>query len=179
MLDEALEIPTAAWSGEPVYHRGEHFTVDGMWFLPRPVQRPGVPVWWGGYPGKRRPLRRAVRFQGFFLVDLEHLDASPEIVAEVASVRKEIGRDVKEPFDVVAALPVGTDPAPYASAGATWWMVEFPWGRVSVDQVRGVIRDGIGALGLIAVDRRTWCNEPPGRRLARWSDPPPAPRPGG
>ena len=50
MLDEALEILTAAWSGEPVYHRGEHYTVDGMRFLPRPVQRPGVPVWVGGYP---------------------------------------------------------------------------------------------------------------------------------
>jgi hypothetical protein len=47
MLDEALEILTAAWSGEPVYHRGEHYTVDGMRFLPRPVQRPGVPVWVG------------------------------------------------------------------------------------------------------------------------------------
>jgi alkanesulfonate monooxygenase SsuD/methylene tetrahydromethanopterin reductase-like flavin-dependent oxidoreductase (luciferase family) len=142
MLDEALEILTAAWSGEPVYHRGEHYTVDGMRFLPRPVQRPGVPVWVGGYPGKRKPLRRAVRFQGFFPVDLEHPDQLAELVAELVSIRKEIGRDLTEPFDVVAALPVGTDPAPYASAGATWWLVEFPWDGVSVDQVRGVIRDG-------------------------------------
>jgi alkanesulfonate monooxygenase SsuD/methylene tetrahydromethanopterin reductase-like flavin-dependent oxidoreductase (luciferase family) len=58
--------------------------------------------------------------QGFFPVDLEHPDQLAEIVAEIASIRNEIGRDVKEPFDVVAALPVGTDPAPYASAGATW-----------------------------------------------------------
>jgi alkanesulfonate monooxygenase SsuD/methylene tetrahydromethanopterin reductase-like flavin-dependent oxidoreductase (luciferase family) len=28
-----------------VRHRGEHYTVDGMRFLPRPIQRPGVPVW--------------------------------------------------------------------------------------------------------------------------------------
>jgi alkanesulfonate monooxygenase SsuD/methylene tetrahydromethanopterin reductase-like flavin-dependent oxidoreductase (luciferase family) len=147
MLDEALEILTAAWSGEPVYHRGEHYTVAGMRFLPRPVQRPGVPVWVGGYPGKRKPLRRAVRFQGFFPVDLEHPDQLAEIVAEIASIHTEIGRDVKEPFDVVAALPVGTDPAPYASAGATWWMVEFPWDGVSVDQVRGVIRDGPAPSG--------------------------------
>jgi hypothetical protein len=35
-----------------------------------------------------------------------------QIVGELASVRREIGRDVTEPFDVVAALPVGTDPAP-------------------------------------------------------------------
>jgi alkanesulfonate monooxygenase SsuD/methylene tetrahydromethanopterin reductase-like flavin-dependent oxidoreductase (luciferase family) len=142
-----LEILTAAWSGEPVYHRGEHYTVDGMRFLPRPVQRPGVPVWVGGYPGKRKPVRRAVRFQGFFPVDLEQPDQLAEIVAEIASVRQEIGRDMKEPFDVIAALPVGTDPAPYASAGATWWMVEFPWDRVSVGQVRGVIRDGPAPSG--------------------------------
>ena len=45
MLDEALEILQAAWSGELVQHRGEHYTVDGMRFLPRPVQRPGVPIW--------------------------------------------------------------------------------------------------------------------------------------
>jgi hypothetical protein len=66
----------------------------------------------GGYPGKRKPLRRAVRFQGFFPVDLEHQDQLAEIVAEIASVREEIGRDVQEPFDVVAALPADTDPAP-------------------------------------------------------------------
>jgi hypothetical protein len=43
MLDESLEIVTAAWSGKAVHHRGEHYTVAGMRFLPRPVQRPGVP----------------------------------------------------------------------------------------------------------------------------------------
>jgi alkanesulfonate monooxygenase SsuD/methylene tetrahydromethanopterin reductase-like flavin-dependent oxidoreductase (luciferase family) len=32
MLDEALEILRAAGSGEPVHHRGEHYTVDGMRF---------------------------------------------------------------------------------------------------------------------------------------------------
>ena len=42
MLDECLEILSAAWSGEPVHHHGEHYTVDGMRFLPRPVQRPGI-----------------------------------------------------------------------------------------------------------------------------------------
>ena len=64
MLDESLDILTAAWSGEPVRFRGEHYTVDGMRFLPRPVQRPGVPVWVAGYYGKSRPLSRAARYQG-------------------------------------------------------------------------------------------------------------------
>jgi alkanesulfonate monooxygenase SsuD/methylene tetrahydromethanopterin reductase-like flavin-dependent oxidoreductase (luciferase family) len=145
MLDESLEILVAAWSGEPVRHRGEHYTVDGMRFLPRPVQRPGVPVWVAGYYGRAKPLRRAARHQGFFPVNLEHPDQLAEIVADLTLLRREIGRDVAEPYDVAAALPPGTDPAPYAAAGATWWMVEFPWEAPSVDQVRGVLRDGPAA----------------------------------
>jgi hypothetical protein len=39
-------------------------------------------------------------------------------------------------------LPPGTDPAPYAKAGATWWLTEFDPEAVSLDQVRGVLRDG-------------------------------------
>jgi hypothetical protein len=35
---------------------------------------------------------------------------------------------------------------PYAAVGATWWLVEFPWDAASVDQVRGVIRDGPAAV---------------------------------
>jgi len=44
--------------------------------------------------------------------------------------------------DIVAALPPGTDPLPYAAAGATWWAVEFPPEALTVDLVRAVIRDG-------------------------------------
>jgi alkanesulfonate monooxygenase SsuD/methylene tetrahydromethanopterin reductase-like flavin-dependent oxidoreductase (luciferase family) len=142
MLDESLEILAAAWSGAPVHHRGEHYTVDGMRFLPRPVQRPGVPVWVAGFPGNRKPLRRAARYQGFFPVNLDHPDQLAEIVADLTALRKQAGRDAAEPYDVVTALPPGADPTPYAAAGATWWLVEVPSHPVSVDQVRGVIRDG-------------------------------------
>ena len=140
MLDASLEILTAAWSGEPVHHHGEHYTVDGMRFLPRPVQRPGVPVWVAGLYGKPRPLRRAARYQGFFPVNLDHPDQLAEIVADLAALR----RDAAGPYDVVAALQPGVDPRPYAAAGATWWVVEFPGDDVSIDRVRRVIRDGPG-----------------------------------
>jgi alkanesulfonate monooxygenase SsuD/methylene tetrahydromethanopterin reductase-like flavin-dependent oxidoreductase (luciferase family) len=142
MLDESLEILAAAWSGEPVHHRGEHYTVDGMSFLPRPVQRPGVPVWVAGYYGKPRPVRRAAGYQGFFPLGLDHPGQLAEIVARLGTLRSEAGRDPTEPYDVAVSLPPGDDPAPYAAAGATWWLVEFPWDAVSVDQVRAVIGDG-------------------------------------
>jgi len=111
-----------------------------MRFLPRPVQRPGVPVWVAGSYGKPRPLRRAARYQGFFPVDLEHPEQLAEMVAALVSLRA--GRDASEPYDIVAALPLGADPLPYAAAGATWWAVEFPPEGLTVDLVRSVIRDG-------------------------------------
>jgi alkanesulfonate monooxygenase SsuD/methylene tetrahydromethanopterin reductase-like flavin-dependent oxidoreductase (luciferase family) len=142
MLDESLRILATAWSGEPVHHRGEHYIVDGMRFLPRPVQRPGVPVWVAGSYGRAGPLRRAARHAGFFPINLEHPDQLAEIVGDLTTLRRETGKDAAEPYDIVAALLPDVDPAPYAAAGATWWLVEFPWDAVSVDQVRGVIRDG-------------------------------------
>jgi alkanesulfonate monooxygenase SsuD/methylene tetrahydromethanopterin reductase-like flavin-dependent oxidoreductase (luciferase family) len=142
MLDEALGILQAAWSGEPVRHRGEHYTIDAMRFLPRPVQRPGVPIWVAGFYGKSRPLRRAIRYQGFFPVGIEHPDQLAEISTELRRLGRETTDGAAEPFDIAVELDVGSDPAPYAAAGATWGLVAFPWNPVSVDQVRGVIREG-------------------------------------
>jgi alkanesulfonate monooxygenase SsuD/methylene tetrahydromethanopterin reductase-like flavin-dependent oxidoreductase (luciferase family) len=142
MLDESLEILEAAWSGEPVHHEGEHYTVGGMRFLPRPVQRPGVPIWVAGFPGNRRPLRRAARYQGFFPANLEHPEQLAEAVAAVTTLREQDGIDIAEPYDVVASVDPGQDPVPYVAAGATWWLVELPSESVTIDLVRGVIRDG-------------------------------------
>jgi hypothetical protein len=142
MLDEALGILQTAWTGEPVQHRGEHYTIDAMRFLPRPVQRPGVPIWVAGFYGKSKPLRRAIRYQGFFPVGIEHPDQLAEISAELRRLGRETGDGAAEPFDIAVELEPGGDPAPYAAAGATWGLVAFAWDPVSVDQVRGVIRDG-------------------------------------
>lgn len=140
MLDEELQILRAAWSGEPVRHHGEHYTVDDMRFLPRPVQEPGVPVWTAGFPGKVKPLRRAAANDGFFPVNLEHPDEFAEAVGKVRALRAEAGLD--GPYDFAVGQPAGTDLAPYAAAGATWWMAQFGPETVTVDEVRGVLRDG-------------------------------------
>jgi len=142
MLDEALAILTTAWNGEPVHHHGDHYTVDDIEFLPRPIQRPGIPVWIAGFPGNVKPMRRAARYDGFFPVNLEHPDQLAEAVAAVTELR----HDPAMPFDFVVALPVGVDPAPYAEAGATWWLPEPAPEAVTLDQVKGVLRDGPLAL---------------------------------
>ncbi|WP_217996704.1 LLM class flavin-dependent oxidoreductase [Nocardioides jensenii] len=142
MLDESLAVLATAWSGEPVHHRGEHYTVDDIEFLPRPVQRPGVPVWAAGFPGNAKPIRRAARLDGFFPANLKHPDQLAEVVATITDLRSGETR----PYDVAIGLPLDADPSPYAAAGATWWLPEFDPG-VPLDTVRGVLRDGPASPG--------------------------------
>jgi hypothetical protein len=61
-----------------------------------------------------------------------------DLAAAIAGLREH----VTAPYDIAIALPPGTDPAPYAKAGATWCLTEFDPEAVSLDQVRGVLRSG-------------------------------------
>lgn len=137
MLDESLAILAGAWSGEPVHHVGEHYTVDGIEFLPRSVQKPGIPVWAAGMPGNAKPIRRAAQLDGFFPANLEHPDQLAEVVATINGLRG----DNTNPYDIAVGLPLDADPLPYAAAGATWWLPEVDPG-VSLDTMRGLIHDG-------------------------------------
>ncbi len=138
MLDESLAILAAAWSGETVHYRGEHYTVDGMRFLPRPVQQPGIPVWAAGFPGKVRPMRRAARLDGFFPVNLTSVDQLAEVVAQISAMRA----DGSRPYDYAVEVEPGADVTGHVRAGATWCLTGFDPEAISVDAVRGVLRDG-------------------------------------
>jgi alkanesulfonate monooxygenase SsuD/methylene tetrahydromethanopterin reductase-like flavin-dependent oxidoreductase (luciferase family) len=104
LLDEGLDRLLAYWGGE---------------FEPRPVQQPRIPVWVAGRWPNRRPLRRAARFDGLFPIDLPGPEAAAELAAELRELRG------PGPFDLVVEIPPGTDPAPWAAAGATWCLTAF------------------------------------------------------
>ncbi|HEX8205946.1 MAG TPA: LLM class flavin-dependent oxidoreductase [Solirubrobacteraceae bacterium] len=91
--------------------------LEGYWseFSPPPVQQPRIPVWIAARYPNRRPVRRAARWDGLFPIDLDSPDQLAELVAEVPA----------PPFDVVVTNPVGTDPGPWAEAGATWCLTGF------------------------------------------------------
>jgi len=142
MLDESLEVLRACWTGGPVQHRGEHYVVDDLTVLPTPLTRPGAdrpgpPVWVAARRGNRAPLRRAARHDGAFPIDVE----SPDQLAEIAAELRELRAGDDRPFDLVVGGPPGTDPTPYAAAGATWWTVSFPIGT-TVAEVRATLQDG-------------------------------------
>ena len=56
-LDESLGLLDALWSGEPVTVRGEYLTAVDVRMLPRPVQRPRIPIWCGGRWPNKAPFR--------------------------------------------------------------------------------------------------------------------------
>lgn len=138
MLDESLDILTSAWSGQPVHHRGQHYLVDDLTFLPTPVQQPRVPVWVAGFAGRLRPLRRAARYDGYFPLGLRH----PDELAEIHEAIRGRRADPAAPYDIAVAVPPGIDPAAYVAAGATWCLTELDPDTMTLDHVWGVLRDG-------------------------------------
>lgn len=131
MLDEALDVLTKLWRGEPFSHEGEHYTVKDACFAPTPIQQPRIPIWVAGlWPGGA-PFRRAAKWDG---VIPGRRDFEPgvmltpdEVRAVIATIKKH--RTIDDPFDVshFGATPGGAPSqaadiiGPYAEAGVTWW----------------------------------------------------------
>ena len=128
VLDDGLDALDRWWRGD---------AVDGVDMLPRPVQRPRIPVWVASRYPHRAPLRRAARWDGWFPIALPSPDA---LTSELEYVHKQpLGH---EPFDVaVQGLP-DADPRPWTAAGATWWLVRFEPAGMRVADVRAVIENG-------------------------------------
>ncbi|PZF81166.1 LLM class flavin-dependent oxidoreductase [Jiangella anatolica] len=140
MLDESLAILRAAWSGETVRHRGEHYVVDDIRFEPVPH---GVPVWIAGFPGKTAPMRRAARHDGYVPVNLDHPDQLAAAMDTIRGHRADAG--ASGPYDVAVSLLSDADFAAYTAAGMTWWLTDFDPHTITLDEVRGVLRDGPAA----------------------------------
>ncbi|HVV23845.1 MAG TPA: LLM class flavin-dependent oxidoreductase [Pseudonocardiaceae bacterium] len=128
-LDEGLDLLARYWSGEPVDHDGRHYRVRDVTLLPASVQRPRPPVWIAGYWPRRRPIRRAARWDGvvplFLSAKHGHVPPIGEVRDLVDYVHEQRGDG---PFDVVVGGASPADPAragdlvaPFADAGATWW----------------------------------------------------------
>jgi alkanesulfonate monooxygenase SsuD/methylene tetrahydromethanopterin reductase-like flavin-dependent oxidoreductase (luciferase family) len=138
-LDESLEILRAGWSGEPVVHDGQHYRVDDVRFMPRPAQGQ-VPIWVAGFPGTRKPILRAARYDGFFPVNLQTAD---ELAVATDRLRATFGQDaLPEGFDVVVALEPEMDPRPFEEAGATWGLTDVDPASLSLADVQAIIAAG-------------------------------------
>jgi len=132
MLDEGLDVLTALLSGEPVEHEGAHYAVHGARFRPAPA----VPIWLAGRLGNRAPLRRAARYDGFFVIDLDRPEDLAVVGAGLAEHRPSPG------FQLVVDLRPEQDPAPWLDRGASWVLTRIGPFDLDLADVRRIVEAG-------------------------------------
>lgn len=154
MLDEGLEILAGLWTGEPYEFHGNHYNLERSTFLPRPVQQPRIPIWVAAMWPKRRPVRRAARWDGiapliYDEVTDEFGEPTPERIGEITAYAAE-QRTSTEPFDVAIAgsHAPGDDLSIYLSqleaVGVTWWRDGWgPWLGVEHNDWMADVRGGL------------------------------------
>jgi probable F420-dependent oxidoreductase len=147
MMDEGLEVLDQLLRGQPVTHRGSHYTINGVTLAPTPVRQPRPPIWIGGESAPA--LRRAARWDGWIIgIANEHGDIirSPEQLAgQIATIQQH--RAVDAPFEVALMGGYSTPgdsrrPQEYADAGATWWLETLHGLRGSVSEMLERVKAG-------------------------------------
>jgi hypothetical protein len=79
-------------------------------------------------------VRRALRWDGLFVIGLPGPDELAELAAEIRAARP-----ASDPFDLIVDLPPEVDREPWERAGATWAVTDFglepteAWVRAVID----------------------------------------------
>ncbi len=144
MVDEALQVLTGLWSGEPFSFAGEHYRVGGQHFLPTLVQEPRVPILVAATWSHQEPLVRAAAWDGIFpsLGKAPHPEVNDRLRSMLATIRNIRGH--LDDFIVFRGSETsGTDREADRAitrdadqAGATWWIENLDpmrWGGWDVD----------------------------------------------
>jgi hypothetical protein len=165
LVDEALEIVTGLWRGQPFRYEGKHYRVQPLSFYPppHPVQQPRIPTWVVGAWPSHKSMQRVLRYDGLLPQVVEPGEggkpvaraANPDELRQMYEYIR-ANRGETTPFDVVVEGETpGDDPAraaeilqPWIAAGATWW-IEGLWR--TMDEADGA-----------ATVRRRLEQEPPG-----------------
>ncbi|HXH79812.1 LLM class flavin-dependent oxidoreductase [Nocardioides sp.] len=132
MLDEGLEVLTSLLSGAPTDHDGAHYAARDVRFQPAPA----VPIWLAGRFGNRAPVRRAARYDGFFVIGLDGPDDLDAVTADLREHAAAPG------FDVVVDLQPEQDPEEWTDCGASWVLTRIGPFDLDLGEVRRIVDAG-------------------------------------
>ena len=149
MLDEALQVLTGLWSGEPFQFSGRYYHVDEVTFHPTPVQQPRIPIWVGGGFPLSGPTQRAARWDGACLYRQDEQSMTAEDIRELKAIVAR-QRGTLSGYDIVTGGNARRSDweaerehiRSLAEAGATWWTEYLPADLGDINVIRQVIQRG-------------------------------------
>lgn len=142
MLDETIDILSLLYQRKQFDYDGQHYhlkltLLDEMYYPPKPVQQPRIPLWCVGLWPHRKSMGRALKCDGLIAEkrdkDNKPEDITPQDVREIKAY-VDANRTSSAPFDIVLnGSTADLDRAqtldklqPLAEAGVTWW-IEGLW----------------------------------------------------
>jgi len=160
MLDETIDILTLFYQRQPFDFDGKHYhlklsELDVMYYPPKPVQQPRIPIWIPGIWPRQKSMERVLKCDGIFLEKISP-EGEPETVTpdDLRQIRAYVEkyRSSERPFDFIASGNVSNlDESEgvevlqsWESAGATWW-VEGLW-EATDQEVEAVIEKRLGLV---------------------------------
>jgi alkanesulfonate monooxygenase SsuD/methylene tetrahydromethanopterin reductase-like flavin-dependent oxidoreductase (luciferase family) len=113
VLEEQLQIIRGQWGDGPFSFEGEHYKVENLDALPKPVQRPGPPIIIGGSGGPR-----SVRIAATYADEYDTVFPTPEfcrVLRGKLDAASEKGGHDRLPLSIMNGVLVGSDRADYES----------------------------------------------------------------
>lgn len=152
-LTEGVAVMRALWASDEASHDGELWRFDGARVEPKPVQRPGPPVWFGA--GREPALRRAARLGDGWIGSGS--SSVEDFAAQAAVVRRaleEEGRD-RARFAIAKRVYVAVEDDEAVARGRLGAVIDAMYGasglgeRVAVggppERVAEVVRELVAA----------------------------------
>ncbi len=141
MLDETIDILTLLFQRKQADYEGKHYhlkltSLDEMYYPPKPVQQPRIPIWAPLIWPRKKSMQRILKCDGMlpekFSADGKPQEITPNDLHEMKSF-VDANRTLATPFDIVISgktkdmTTSGQQDKilPWQAAGATWWIEGF------------------------------------------------------
>jgi hypothetical protein len=156
MLDETIDILDLLYQRKPFDYDGKHYhlkltLLDEMYYPPKTVQQPRIPLWVPGIWPRMKSMRRILKCDGLLPQKMNSTGEFEEVTPDDLYQMKtyiDANRTLTTPFDYVAEGKTGGINQSqvkeilqeWVEAGVTWW-VEGLWEAIE-DQVVARLHQG-------------------------------------
>lgn len=138
MLDESIDILNLLYQRKPFDYDGNQYhlkltLVDEIYYPPRPVQQPRIPLWVVGIWPRKKSMQRVLKCDGVILEKRNPAGQGEEATTtDICEIKTYVdaNRTLTTPFDIVVCgktgglsrIQVQEKLLPRKDAGLTWWI---------------------------------------------------------